>query len=84
MPKRYDWREDAACLGQPMAVFFPHHTMTDDRWDVAKTICAICTVQTQCLNLVINLEEHDDRWGIFGGYTPTERRLLRDKKRKKK
>jgi hypothetical protein len=35
------------------------------------------------LNLVIKLEEHDDRWGIFGGYTPTERRVLREKKRKK-
>jgi hypothetical protein len=82
--RRDHWREDAACLNQPMALFFPHHTLTEDRWDVAKHFCSSCIVKDECLGLVINLEEHDDRWGLFGGYTPTERRVLRDERRKAK
>ena len=82
--RRDHWREDAACLDQPMALFFPHHTLTEDRWDVAKQFCVDCTVKEECLGLVIKLEEHDDRWGLFGGYTPTERRVLRDQRRKVK
>lgn len=83
MGKRDHWREDAACLDQPMQVFFPVGRGTgEERWDAAKAICARCTVQAQCLNLVIKLEEHDDRWGVFGGLTPMERRVVRMERRK--
>jgi hypothetical protein len=73
-----EWRERAACLDASLEVFFPTGKGTgDDRWDAARAYCSRCSVQRQCLNLVIGLEEADDRWGFFGGYTPMERREIR-------
>ena len=41
------------------------------------TICANCTVRQDCLEMVIVLEDTDDRWGVFGGLTPPQRAKLR-------
>ena len=76
--KRDHWREDAICEGQHLEVFFPT-SLAEDRWDKAKEICKKCTVKKQCLKLVINLPEDDDRWGVFGGLSPADRRVMRDK-----
>lgn len=82
--RRDHWREDIACAGVPNTVFFPTGRGTgEDRWDAAKAICRTCTVKRQCLDLVINLEEHDDRWGVYGGLTPMERRAIRIQRKKK-
>ena len=81
--KRDDWREDAACTSTDTEIFFPSGRGTgEERWDAAKAICVTCTVRKQCLNLVIDLEEHDDRWGVFGGLSPMERRELRIRRRR--
>lgn len=80
--KREHWREDAACVGQDSTIFFPTQKGSDkERWDRAKSICAFCSVRRQCLDLVINLEQHDDRWGVFGGLSPMERRRLRTQRK---
>jgi len=76
--KRDHWREDALCEGQHLEVFFPT-SLSEDRWDKAKEICTKCTVKKECLKLVINLPEDDDRWGVFGGLSPADRRVMRDK-----
>jgi hypothetical protein len=76
--KRDHWREYALCVGQPLEVFFASQTLAEDRWDAAKVVCKKCTVKKQCLKLVINLPEDDDRWGVFGGLSPADRRVLRD------
>jgi WhiB family redox-sensing transcriptional regulator len=81
--KRDHWREDAACLDADMDIFFPSRNNAEDRWDRAKALCKNCKVKKQCLSLVMHLEEHDDRWGVFGGLTPMERRVLRDKQRRR-
>jgi len=81
--KRDHWREDAACLDADMDIFFPSRNNAEDRWDRAKAFCKECKVKKQCLSLVMHLEEHDDRWGVFGGLTPMERRVLRDKQRRR-
>ncbi len=81
--KRDHWREDAACLDADMDIFFPSRNNAEDRWDRAKALCKGCKVKKQCLSLVMHLEEHDDRWGVFGGLTPMERRVLRDKQRRR-
>jgi WhiB family redox-sensing transcriptional regulator len=81
--KRDHWREDAACLDADMDIFFPSRNNAEDRWDRAKAFCKDCKVKKQCLSLVMHLEEHDDRWGVFGGLTPMERRVLRDKQRRR-
>lgn len=81
--KRDHWKEDALCVGKPLEVFFPS-TLAEDRWDAAKVVCKQCTVKTQCLKLVINLPEDDDRWGVFGGLSPADRRIKRAQMRIKK
>lgn len=83
MGKRDHWREDALCLDTPTHIFFPVGRGTgEERWDAAKAICRGCKVKKQCLNLVIKLEEHDDRWGVFGGLSPMERRVIRAERKK--
>jgi hypothetical protein len=65
-------------------VFFASQTLAEDRWDAAKLICKKCTVKKQCLKLVIDLPEDDDRWGVFGGLSPADRRMRRAQMRIKK
>lgn len=76
--RRDHWREDARCLGQPVGVFFPDMSLGEARWDRAKEVCKNCQVKRQCLKLVIKLPEDDDRYGVFGGLSPMDRRVLRD------
>jgi hypothetical protein len=76
--RRDHWREDARCLGQPVGIFFPDMSLGEARWDSAKEVCRKCTVKRQCLKLVIKLPDDDDRYGVFGGYSPMDRRKLRD------
>lgn len=76
--KRY-WQDDAACLGEPLEVFFPEGT-SDKKWQRAIDICRRCTVRKECLDLVIGLDELTDRYGIFGGLTPYQRLLERDRR----
>jgi len=40
-------------------------------------------VREQCLDLVIGLDEDCDRWGVFGGMTPAQRRVHRDELRRR-
>jgi len=81
--KRDHWKEDALCVGKPLEVFFPS-TLAEDRWDSAKVVCKQCTVKNECLKLVINLPEDDDRWGVFGGLSPADRRVKRAQMRVRK
>lgn len=82
--KREHWVEDAKCRGQSVSVFFPVFDLwqnDETRWGLARKICAECTVTKECLNLVIELKDTDDKWGMFGGLTPEERRDLRRRRR---
>mgnify|MGYP006275899949 CR=1 FL=1 len=71
------WREQAACIDAETAVFFPIDARDPDAWDMARTYCAQCPVRKQCLDSVMSIEMTDDRWGMFGGLTPYERKQLR-------
>lgn len=71
-----DWRRDAACLGEPLEIFFPDGN-TDDKWDQALTVCNRCPVRMDCLALVMDLDDFSDRYGMFGGLTPSERATRR-------
>jgi WhiB family redox-sensing transcriptional regulator len=82
--RRDHWREDALCLGLDSRVFFPEYNAFESRWDEAKTICLLCPVRQQCLDLVIGLDEDCDRWGVFGGMTPAQRRVHRDELRQRR
>lgn len=67
----------AACGGSPVNLFFPEEIRPDARGlDQARAICARCPVREACLTAGM-AEEH----GIWGGLTPSERRVLRRKQR---
>lgn len=74
-----EWMLEAKCRGAHHEIFFPT-SKDDDRFDQAKEICRGCRVKRQCLSLVIDLPEHDDRWGVFGGLDPNERWMKRQKR----
>jgi len=77
------WRKFAACLGADGSIFFPTQRKFSARtWRPARAICETCTVREECLAMAITLPETEDRWGMFGGMTPSERRLHRRSLRK--
>lgn len=67
------WRALAACRGVDLTLFFP------DRGDhctivAAKTCCAGCQVQQECLTFALASGE---RFGIWGGTSERQRRRIR-------
>lgn len=72
--KKY-WREYAACKGMDTNLFFPEKGYSTDTVQSAKKICNGCSVREECLDFIMN--QPDDRYGIFGGYTYTQRRVIR-------
>lgn len=78
----HKWRDRAECIGAPNEIFFPT-SMSIYRYDQAKAICEICPVTQECLESVLDLEDLEDRWGVFGGLTPPERAEVRWKNKLK-
>jgi hypothetical protein len=76
-----EWTNCAACIGHPLEVFFPESN-NDDKWHAAIDICSQCPVTRECLALVIGLDDFSDRYGMFGGLTPSQRASLRDSMRR--
>jgi WhiB family transcriptional regulator, redox-sensing transcriptional regulator len=68
-----DWQNEAACAQIGGDLWFP---LDGDRHQAerAKTICATCPVRIECANHAL---ENDERFGIWGGYTPNELAKLR-------
>ncbi|WP_091179066.1 WhiB family transcriptional regulator [Microlunatus flavus] len=72
-----DWRADAACVGENLDVFFPlgdqatHHALSNQ----AKEICSRCPVMDTCRAWALRTSPE---FGIFGGLTAHERRLVRE------
>jgi WhiB family redox-sensing transcriptional regulator len=72
------WRQHAACRGADGDIFFPsarRHTI--HTWKAAREYCDRCPVVNECLALALSQEPAEDRWGMFGGTTPSERRRMR-------
>jgi WhiB family redox-sensing transcriptional regulator len=77
---RYEesWQGKAACRGPQAAVFFPpsHFERKEEKLERerrAKDICAECSVQTECLNYAVAINEQH---GIWGGLNEVERKAL--------
>lgn len=75
-PVRQEWVEHAACLGSDVDVFFPGRGARAAR--EAKRICATCTVRADCLDYAL---EAGEEFGVFGGLTEKERRLVKKARR---
>jgi WhiB family transcriptional regulator, redox-sensing transcriptional regulator len=77
------WMNDAVCVKYPDLHYPPgsthtsHETFTKThkpQIEDAKEMCHHCPVQPQCLTHALT---HNERHGIWGGTTPSERAKLR-------
>ena len=69
-----DWKKRGACLGYPAEVFHPENP-TDYRHAVK--VCERCVVKARCLEFALQTPGSADRFGVYGGMTPPQRRRLR-------
>ena len=70
-PDREPWMADGICSSTDPEAFFPEKgASTRD----AKRICFGCPVSTDCLQYAM---DHDERFGVWGGFSERERRNLR-------
>ncbi len=72
------WHLKASCRGPESALFFPpaaaeRRDDRDAREAKAKSICAQCSVQSECLEFALRVHEPH---GIWGGLTEAERRRI--------
>lgn len=70
------WRDRAACRGCRSDLFFPDKG-GEKAFDQGKKICGACGVRRQCLELAEAFAHFGDRYGLFGGLTPNERKQRR-------
>ncbi|MGH2806655.1 MAG: WhiB family transcriptional regulator [Actinomycetota bacterium] len=75
MASNEEWQDRAACKRIQVELFFPP---AEQEADDAKAICATCEVRQPCLEFAIAAGE---RFGVWGGLTPQERRSLIAKRR---
>lgn len=66
------WTEQGLCLQTDLDVFFPRHYSGRLERE-AKAVCGGCPVRTECLHHAL---DRDERFGVWGGATPTERARL--------
>ena len=66
-----EWMRRANCLGCNPVRFFP---TVGEAAAEAKAVCAGCTVRVECFEYAA---ANNERFGVWGGTTEKERRLLR-------
>ena len=70
-PDETAWMADGLCAQTDPDAFFP------DRGEsprLAKSVCAACPVQAECAAYAL---EHGERFGVWGGLSEHERRIIR-------
>jgi WhiB family redox-sensing transcriptional regulator len=61
------WREQAACKGKPLDIFFSANWV---EVNAAKAVCESCPVRFECLMWAC---DHEVKHGVFGGLSSRER-----------
>ena len=77
------WRTLAACRGVVTDLFFPAGDVAPEpvaQAEQAKAICRECVVREECLQFA--LATHQE-FGIWGGTTESERRIIRRRLRRR-
>lgn len=70
------WMAEANCLGMGVDLFFPERGgCAPGETANAKDVCRGCVVRAECLEAGM-----DEKFGMWGGLTPRERRRLRMKR----
>lgn len=72
------WQMKGLCRGNHSYLFFPPSTVErkderERREIKAKAICSVCPVKEDCLEFALEIKEP---YGIWGGFTETERRQV--------
>lgn len=75
LPAAPEWQDRANCAGTDTDEFFPDAGGSGTQ---AKKVCRRCEVRPECLNYAI---EHDEKFGVWGGKTRNERKLLARQRR---
>lgn len=92
LPDALDWRLRAKCRDEDLTLFFPDRApagsrigldpyQAPDLYAAARRVCTGCPTRRECLDLVVGLPDTNDQHGMFGGYSPTERRQIRQCRR---
>jgi WhiB family redox-sensing transcriptional regulator len=68
------WQERALCAQTDPEAFVPEKGGSTRE---AKRICESCEVRAECLEYAL---DHDERFGIWGGYSERERRRLKQRR----
>jgi WhiB family redox-sensing transcriptional regulator len=82
-----DWRSQAACRGTLTSVFFPEDGSLGAA--DAKAVCwgregePECPVRVDCLEFALATSGSAGRYGVWGGYTETERRRIAGKRNRR-
>ena len=93
------WSNDSECLTYPKKLFYPD-IFDDDKeewfddgtiweafgdtshyYDQARALCSFCPVREACL---MHALEQKERFGMWGGLTPIERRRIERKERRQR
>lgn len=74
--ERNDWFTKAVCRGVNPEIFFP--VEVNEARD-AKIICGECPVKTECLEYALTNKEE---YGVWGGATFRERKIMLKKRRR--
>lgn len=69
-PEDDEWRDRAVCSQSDPEIWFPQKGGSTRR---PKSLCISCPVQQECLDYALT---HDERFGVWGGYSERERRKL--------
>jgi len=72
------WWDLGACRGLEAAIFYPDD---DEQAEMAKQVCAECSVQETCLEYALSVRE---KAGVWGGASERDRRRILRQRRKKK
>jgi WhiB family redox-sensing transcriptional regulator len=81
LPEEDEWRHQAACAGEETDLFFPVGTSPAAiaQAHEAKKVCAGCPVRLDCLKWAIDTAQE---WGVWGGLTEDERRVMKRRSNK--
>lgn len=71
------WRAQAACRGLDPEFFYAGRGEFEE-WAEAKAVCRLCPVRLECLEHALDACE---RFGVWGGLSHKERRLLKRSRR---
>jgi WhiB family redox-sensing transcriptional regulator len=74
-----NWYEHAACLGYETDLWFPDAPQGRDYFALARQVCKTCEVKQECLDFALSFTSENDRFGMFGGLSPKQRMIIRNK-----